>query len=567
MWTVYITIAALAILDRFTTNYWPRQTFHIGKGSAGKDILGGLRPGPWSVQFYDALARVSGRFAIVAFNLLLVTRFRSLEYFFTTNRMVKTYIMDCSDIVNANNRLHQWNGIALCTLTLLHVWSILLPCLTHGYKATVVVGNFEWPLSERYPKGFKDVNNDTKTMALQVDDVFRLCEMTLLLGVLMPLCIHCLSKYWHIGIHLHRFIAIIYFVDIVRRHTHPHSWVLNTPVFVLWLLDQVWNKYWQRIRDANVQCTLLSHDYMVVFWNQPPQPPKNATKTTTVGPDYRLKLQNSSLWESPHIFTSFENRCRVGLPQLDDETGVARGNETSDDDDDDDDYTSSRATTAWTTAAVIRVFRHPRVLPVGKQDHCSHTQRMYDEAATGNNRLRVTLWGPRQGEMSEHVKNALLSSSPSGVVLVAAGSGINYILDALQWRAADEAFCSSSSRITLLYSTRDAALFDWIWHVVLPLLIKSQGPIPKVVLAYTGDTTTTTALPVSCQDDESSSAHCRADKKLAGVCTVTGRIDFEKEISVGSVVFCQGSQALKAAVTKACRANKARFFGGRGGRA
>jgi hypothetical protein len=59
-WLLYSTITLAAIVDRFTTNIWPRQTFLIGKGTAGTDFVDGLKPGPWSVAFYDIAARVSG---------------------------------------------------------------------------------------------------------------------------------------------------------------------------------------------------------------------------------------------------------------------------------------------------------------------------------------------------------------------------------------------------------------------------------------------------------------------------------------------------------------------------
>ena len=96
-------------------------------------------------------------------------------------------LLDCRNIIKANIRIHRWNAIALSILTLVHVWSILLPCMTHGYSAQVVVGYFEYPLSERPPSGFKDANPDTKTMSLEVDDVWRMVEMTLLFCVFIPL--------------------------------------------------------------------------------------------------------------------------------------------------------------------------------------------------------------------------------------------------------------------------------------------------------------------------------------------------------------------------------------------
>jgi hypothetical protein len=190
VWVVFLSFTLLAVIDRFTTNVWPRQTFSIGQGSAGNDRLVGFKPGPWSVVAYDVLARVTGRFSICCFNLLLITRLKSLEHALSSSSFITQYVLDCRDIVNANLRLHRWNAIALCVLTFLHVWSILLPCVTHGWSFQVVPGTFEYPLSERSPKGFKDADPDSETMSLQVDDIYRMFEITILICILTPLSRH-----------------------------------------------------------------------------------------------------------------------------------------------------------------------------------------------------------------------------------------------------------------------------------------------------------------------------------------------------------------------------------------
>ena len=58
--------------------------------------------------------------------------------------------------------------------------------------------------------------------------------MSLLLGVLMPLTYYWLKSKYHLGIVLHNLISVMFFFDIVRRHTHPHNWILNTPVSSNW---------------------------------------------------------------------------------------------------------------------------------------------------------------------------------------------------------------------------------------------------------------------------------------------------------------------------------------------
>ena len=42
VWVFFIATTTLAIVDRLTTNAWPRQAFSIGSGSAGNDRTGEL---------------------------------------------------------------------------------------------------------------------------------------------------------------------------------------------------------------------------------------------------------------------------------------------------------------------------------------------------------------------------------------------------------------------------------------------------------------------------------------------------------------------------------------------
>ena len=101
MWVTSLTVAVVSAADRFIWNVWPRQMFQIGAGNAGSDILVGYLPGPWSVVTYDVLARISGRFSIVTFNLMLVVRLRCLAHLLTTSRLAPYIhrVLDCSNLV------------------------------------------------------------------------------------------------------------------------------------------------------------------------------------------------------------------------------------------------------------------------------------------------------------------------------------------------------------------------------------------------------------------------------------------------------------------------------------
>ena len=210
-----------------------------------------------------------------------------------------------------------------------------------------------------------------------------------MLGVITPVILRWLSRAWHLGIPVHRTVMVLYFVDIVRRHSHP--------LFVLWILDKVWGMYWGRCRKLDIRRLCLDDDYMVLFWKHSPSP----RRSSTVGPDYYSRLNEFSLLENAHVFTTFGNHHNV---ILNDDEGPFE----------------------WSVGTVVRVFDNPHVSPLGRHNLVSNTKRMFDASP-----LDVTAWGPYPGEMSEHVRLAWIGPRP--VVLVAAGSGIGYALDTLQW--------------------------------------------------------------------------------------------------------------------------------------
>jgi len=552
MWTWFVILSVLAIYDRFDWNVWPRQQFSIGSGSAGSDRLEGYKLGPWSVVLYDVVARISGRYSILCYNFLLLTRMKSLEDFLSGS-FVSKYILDCTNMVNANIRLHTSNGIALCVLTLLHVWSILFPCIFHGYSATVVPGKFEWPLSERTPTKCKvedfdgcwpgDANPDLKQMGLQVDDVFRMVEMTVFLAILMPLSVKWLSTHWHAAIQLHRIINIVYFVDIVRRHSHPHSWILNTPMFVLYLIDKtLYSDYWHRNNNPNVKKHIISKDFMVLYFKS------SMGITNTVGPDYALRLKDSSFFEEKHVFTCFENRSKTNL-----------GNEVDNND--------------WTVGVVIRVFRRERITAV-LTDKVSHTQRIFDDE-----KCDILVTGPRQGEMSETIRYALGADDTSPVVIIGAGSAINFIIDTLQYCSINNNAVRRTN-VALLYSTRDLDLFEWAHEALSSLVylcenkdikfkltLACTSELEKVLSSRTIETIEAKRNALRKRNTLRNSRWFRglAEKAADTVSFKRSRIDLGDYISEGCTVFCQGSAGLKDAVKSVCVDKKAAYYLGRGG--
>ena len=545
----------LFILDRFLWNLWPRQTFSIGAGLAGKDQIEGIKPGPWSVALYDIIARISGRFSILCYNLLLLTRLESFEDFLGPSSFIAEKLLDCSDIVNANLRLHRFYGILLCALTLLHVWSILFPCVFHGYSATVIPGKFEWPLSERKPVKCSienvpgcwpgDANPDLKQMSLQVDDAFRMVEMTILLAIFMPICIKWMAGRWHAAIHLHRFIHIVYFVDIVRRHTHPHSWVLNSPMFALYIIDKwLYSNYWHRNDLPDMKKVTLGNNYMVLYWKSP------FGITDTIGPNYALRLKESSWFESKHVFTCFENRTGINLQGENDE--------------------QADVIKCWTVGTVVRVFNNVRKPNIG--DYMSHTKRIYD-MTTQEDCLRMPITGPRQGEVSEHLKLSFLThdlteaKKSKSLVIIGTGSAISFIIDTLQWLEVKSVKSIPTTKV--IYSTRESDLFRWVVRSIRQLL----GP--KYETKYADKLTMTFCFTGSTSKRDSANDHEEQhgewyeelNREAIGrnISMSRTRITFESIIDEESTVFCQGSAGLRKDVKSVCEQKCATYYGGRGG--
>ena len=538
MWTWIIIVTLLVIIDRFVWNVWPRGSFRIGSGNAGGDRMGALKEGPWSVALYDAVARISGRHSIICYNIILLARLEFLEDMLCGSFVAK-YLLNCTNIVNANLRIHYWNGIAICISTLLHVWSILFPCIFHGWSAKVIPGNFEWILSERTPTKCSveqvdgcwpgDANASLKQMGLQVDDAFRLVEMTIFLVILLPISVRWLETHWHSGMQLHRFINLVYFVDIVRRHTHPHSWVLNTPMFVIYLIDKyLYGNYWRRNESPEMKKVIISDDFIVLYFLN------EKGLTNTVGPDYAFRLKNSSPFEWKHVMTCFENR-----------TGNDLGDEVAD---------------HWTVGVVIRVFRRNRI-PAILTDKVSHTKRIFDD-----DKYDMIVTGPRQGEMSETLRYALCADKVSPVVLIGAGSAINFIIDTLQFCTANKI---NRHNISILYTTRDLNLFEWANEAINSLVDLSEEVGIKLTLkiACTTELEKVETHRFSQRKTVRNTAWFEAlnHKRENNISLERTRIDLNESIPKGSTVFCQGSAGLKDAVKFICKQKGATYHLGRGG--
>eukprot|EP00546_Thalassionema_frauenfeldii_P002266 CAMPEP_0178935642 /NCGR_PEP_ID=MMETSP0786-20121207/24669_1 /TAXON_ID=186022 /ORGANISM="Thalassionema frauenfeldii, Strain CCMP 1798" /LENGTH=424 /DNA_ID=CAMNT_0020613833 /DNA_START=577 /DNA_END=1851 /DNA_ORIENTATION=+ len=417
-------------------------------------------------------------------------------------------------------------------------------------------------------------------MSLQVDDVFRMVEMTLLLGILVPLSIRWMDRCWHLGIQVHRFVSVLYFVDIVRRHSHPHSWVLNTPVFAIWILDKILSMSWRKIQRPSVKREKISSNYIVLYWKNNAVL-NNSVTEDSVGSKYFMKLQPSSWTEPRHPFTTFRKR----------EAGQ------------ENDFTSG---------AVIRVFHNDRKPRIGgKSERRSHTERMAEE----ENLNTLSVWGPFQGNVSSVLPKTMLHRDAAclcindgkqrkNLVMVGSGSAVNFMIDLMlhlkQYNNDDGTLRDDLEEIILLFTTRDPELLTWVYTEMGAILCSIdessnsenindiKRPIISIVLACTAvkdkdlldDTIASSfdsdfkfnaekdpATEVNDQDVEQKSfspANSISDIEnrnknqfQTGSIEMTNRrIDYEECVPPRSDVFCQGSSGIKSAVMSICRKKK-----------
>lgn len=534
------------------------------------------------------------------------TRLHILEQFIASS-WISRHILDCSNISKSNIEAHKWNGIALCTLTLVHVWSILLPCLTHNWKAQVVPGIFEWPLSERTPPGFKDANAETQTMSLQVDDVFRMVEMTILLAILTPLSIRWMQRYWHVGIKVHQFITVLYFVDIVRRHSHPHSWCLNTPIFIIWILDKMLSRMWRHIDYPDITSDPISKDYMVLYWKDDSK--ESSDERMGIGSNFYMKMTPSSWLEPFHTFTAFKNRagsCNTFLKA---------------------DIEDIQNNSAHSHGAIIRIFHNKRKPRIGKREleDRSQTERMANACANpADDSQKIRIWGPYQGNLSSVITKKINDNKERTLVLVGSGSAVNFMIDFLSYMLSvsknDDHLSDTRNKVVCLYSSRDEALNAWVEKAMTDLLgslgekdlddsqkamrnsirivlastskksdykkisIDGTAHTYRMSLSNTGHThrlsitssehtrrvsdfsvnetefqdVTPESSPFSfdlkqVKEDESKK---RFQYPCGSVEVVDGRLDYKDIIPERSDVFCQGSLVFNDAVKKACRSKR-----------
>eukprot|EP01064_Diplonema_japonicum_P032857 TRINITY_DN629_c2_g1_i1.p1 TRINITY_DN629_c2_g1~~TRINITY_DN629_c2_g1_i1.p1 ORF type:complete len:616 (+),score=179.31 TRINITY_DN629_c2_g1_i1:70-1848(+) len=295
-WVVWIVFTLIAVCDRLWINSWPRESF--GKDGYGTDKRNVI-DGPWTVQLYDVTARISGRLCITALMGICVTILNVVFNFLSESKTLQKYVF-LWDWREANLRIHKALGITLALSTVPHVWSVLFPVFFSSYSLqfeTVHETELRFPISEA--KSCIEMNTANNTVCIDSDDLGRLIGMTIMFCIMIPITVSkvFLRFRYSLAWKLHVLMGFLYTVDITRRRTHPHTWVLNMPLFVVVGVNAILSRYLYRVAELDVVKTVvLDGKYTLVFLKRNP-------KYT-----YAESLVGDVWWFNGHPFTVLSNK-------------------------------------------------------------------------------------------------------------------------------------------------------------------------------------------------------------------------------------------------------------------
>ncbi|GMH70604.1 hypothetical protein TrRE_jg12047 [Triparma retinervis] len=204
---LYFIVTILAVVDRFTTNLSPRQSFARDyefcrkNGDPNKSFCGNdfycdgdffcLKPGPTSVKVFDALSRISGRIIITSTSILFLTMCHSLFNIIATSpypTFLQPYMsMRLPPILynykNDNTYVHSIAGTVTAVCTVIHVWSLFLPSMFDGDFKNVLVHPGDVGESVSLPLqvslGTSQISTENNEARWGYDDIWRLSDSVL----------------------------------------------------------------------------------------------------------------------------------------------------------------------------------------------------------------------------------------------------------------------------------------------------------------------------------------------------------------------------------------------------
>lgn len=283
-WCVWWSITILFLLDRFFINVWPRQSFgddfgndrlanlfhHPDEGGG----LKGAKEGLWTVQAYDAVARISGRVCITATNGLFITMcHNSMGWAAERVRHVKM-----SEWAEANIRIHRILGWILGLCLMPHLWMVFFPVMFESGWSEVKIPTGEGVCCPGSRRGVSFFDMKDRTVNLDGDDVWRLAGMTTIFAVLIPLSLWSRFRNlsWTAATWMHAVAGLVYTADLVRRKSHPHCWVLNLPVLLWYFADKLYGSFRAAATADMVNRFDVDEDHYIAFFKVRCEPPREA---------------------------------------------------------------------------------------------------------------------------------------------------------------------------------------------------------------------------------------------------------------------------------------------------
>lgn len=358
--------------------------------------------------------------------------------------------------------------------------------------------------------------------------------MTLFFVILFPWSLRLLRRDYRVGIHLHRWVFILYFIDIARRHSHPHNWVLNVPAFFLWAADVVFGSWW-RVHEYAARRQRVSSEHVICMWS-------SDMSLDTSGPLFLLRSKSHKCCEPRHPMRCFQNRGLATIPPdsicdptwdgqvyfFRDRLFVKNRDRVK--------AASHRDELEWTACAVVRVYAR----------RLSHTRQMMSTDEV------LSIAGPFADSESVDMYRQL--QEVDQVVVVGGGSGLAFLVDALQNHVAHGA-CSA----LFVFVSHDVGLIQWFTWVAVTLCDAAvlRGGVhaenakrQEVRVFFTCD--------CSLVSDEDAQFDCNGRISI-------GRPDFVKLFAsfrqARCHVFAEGPPSLHQALSKACAVNGCRLYG------
>jgi hypothetical protein len=551
LWSFYVITTALFVLDRFTTNVFPRQAFKMGKYSdtdangfktgecltpkstlrndklsgcysTSSDKIDGFlqaKNGPtgWGVTAFDVLARVSGRWTIAATNGCFFSMFDTFHVWL--HQTAPAWI-DMHDEHEDRRNFHISCGWQILLATLPHIWSFLLPVMFHSFPIEFDAGTLDWPGTIR--TSFKTVDPDKKVVTLSADDVWRLIHVTILLGFVIPYTYkHLFKSNWPLGMKIHMIAGIAYLWDIIRRHSHPHSWIFNGPVFLLWIIDKYTGAYLSYNKDVRVECVKLSANYMVAVtsaeWSA--QVPRFSIN----GLFWLRETTPEGRASRSHPFTCMTNPLKLQLER----PGP----------------TAASAGPAWKTGFIIRI----------SQRSGSFTRNLslaIPETSSSPNPC-LDMRGAQPSCYNRAIENLMLGLP---VAVMASGSGAALAIDFVAWAVHNE-FVFRRACI-VMYTTRDRGLFEFVLRTVQDILALSDHRNTDKLQIY---------LSVTAKDKGDGMLNPGTSNRDSRLHVEQGRLDFEAKLldmPVRTSAFFCGAPLLQRILRDYCREDGISFTAG-----